>query len=129
VGRASRAKRTRREEAARDALRRQIRNKCLVCGTTAGSFTSREHPFPESLGNTEIVLPPGVICDCCNNGPLSRLDQTICEFLPIQMRRTMLGVTSKAGLIPRTRFSTGVIENLGPASLRFTAAGNRAMLS
>jgi hypothetical protein len=40
----------------------------------------------------------------------------------------MLGVTSKAGAVPRTRFTTGVVEHTGPAALRFTAHGNKAML-
>lgn len=29
--------------------------------------TSEEHIVPESLGNTEHILPPGWVCDSCNN--------------------------------------------------------------
>ena len=132
MGRASRAKRERREErAGRDRPARMsvgMTRGCLVCRSQEGPFTSREHPFPESLGNTEIVLPPGVVCDRCNHGPLSTLDQTICEFMPVQMRRTMLGVKSKAGSVPRTRLTTGVVESTGPAALRFLPNGGKAML-
>jgi hypothetical protein len=53
-------------------------------GDREGPFKSREHPFPESLGSTEIVLPRGVVCDPCNNGPLSRLDQA---FLSSRLSR------------------------------------------
>lgn len=101
---------------------------CILCRSTGGPFTSREHPFPESLGNSEIVLPAGVVCDPCNHGTLARLDQAICEFMPVQFRRTMLGVKSKSGSVPRTRLATGVVENTGPASLRFMPSGKREML-
>jgi hypothetical protein len=37
-----------------------------------------------------------------NNETLPQLDQTICEFMPIQARRMMLGIESKAGKIPGT---------------------------
>lgn len=130
MGRASNAKRIRRETRAWQATAIASHGhlggeRCLVCRGGDGGFTSREHPFPESLGNTEIVLPPGVVCDRCNNGPLSVLDQTICGFLPVKMRRTMLGVASKAGSVPTTKLSTGVVEHVGPAELRFTANGNK----
>jgi hypothetical protein len=86
-----------------------VERECLFCRQGDGGFVSAEHVFPESLGNTELVLPPGVVCDRCNNGPLSTLDQTICDFLPIKMRRTMLGIQSKAGKVPRARFSEGTL--------------------
>lgn len=36
---------------------------CIFCRRHDGGFTSREHVFPESLGNEEVVLPRGVVCD------------------------------------------------------------------
>jgi len=86
------------------------RRGCLFCKRKDGGFTTQEHIFPESLGNTELVLPPGVVCDRCNNEKLSTLDQTICDFMPISLRRTMLGIPSKAGKIPGFRFSEGTID-------------------
>ena len=47
---------------------------CLYCKRSNRQSTSVEHVFPESLGNAEIVLPKGTVCDSCNNGKLSRLD-------------------------------------------------------
>ncbi len=99
-----------------------------MCRAGDGGFTSREHPFPESLGNTDILLPAGVVCDRCNHGPLAVLDQTICDFMPIKVRRTMLGVASKAGSVPSTRSSTGVVEHIGPGELRFNQNSRRDML-
>jgi hypothetical protein len=86
---------------------------CLICRRADGGFLSAEHPLPESLGNREIVLPNGVVCDRCNSGVLSDLDQALCEFFPLKMRRTMLGIESKAGKIPHTRFQTGFLRHDG----------------
>jgi len=41
--------------------------KCLFCGRDSASSKSVEHIIPESLGNTELILPQGVVCDKCNN--------------------------------------------------------------
>src|SRR5207249_1700021 len=77
---------------------------CLVCRRSDGGFTTVEHSLPESLGNRDVTLPNGVVCDRCNNGVLSDLDQSLAEFWPLKIRRTFLGVPSKAGKIPVTRF-------------------------
>ncbi len=98
--------------------------RCLFCLRSDGGFVAREHIIPESLGNTELVLPPGVVCDRCNNGVLSDLDQTLCEFFPVKMRRTILGVSSKSGLVPSTRFMTGTLANRGGGRLQIEV--NRA---
>ncbi|MDP9409418.1 MAG: HNH endonuclease [Actinomycetota bacterium] len=72
---------------------------------------SREHIFPEAIGNADLaMLPPGVVCDRCNNGPLAALDQTLCAYLPIAMRRTVLGMTNKAGKRTALRFAQGRVE-------------------
>lgn len=134
MGQASSRKRVRREQkAARERAAAAAEHAgetrgCLVCRRHDGDFRSREHPMPESLGNTEIALPPGVVCDRCNNGPLAVLDQVICEFLPVKMRRTMLGITSKSGSVPTTRFHDGALQHTGPASLRFSGDGGKEIL-
>lgn len=40
---------------------------CLFCKNASDSSKSLEHILPESLGNKEHVLRPGVVCDKCNN--------------------------------------------------------------
>lgn len=70
---------------------------CLVCRKGDGGFDAVEHVFPESIGNKTYVLPRGVVCDRCNHGELSTLDQTLVGFMPVALRLTMLGVPSKAG--------------------------------
>jgi hypothetical protein len=106
---------------------------CLFCRREDGGFTSREHALPESMGNTELILPPGVVCDRCNNGPLSQLDQALCEFGPIAMRRTMLGVSNKQGTIPVFRSHDGRIEHVrgvdgADPTLIFQGADGRSMI-
>ncbi len=116
VGKRSRAVKAR--AAQREARRRQAHywrasaevRGCLLCRLGDGGFDGCEHPVAESLGNTEVVLPPGVVCDRCNNGPLSVLDQVMCDFMPVAMRRTMLGIRSKAGNIPKFRSREGTVD-------------------
>jgi hypothetical protein len=40
--------------------------RCLFCLKPDGPFTREEHIIPESCCNEQIVLPPGVVCDPCN---------------------------------------------------------------
>lgn len=53
--------------------------------------------MPESLGNHELVLPAGVVCDACNNGVLAWLDAQLVGFEPLAMLRAMRSVPSKKG--------------------------------
>jgi hypothetical protein len=39
---------------------------CIFCKADSTGSCSVEHIIPESLGNTDHVLPPGVVCDRCN---------------------------------------------------------------
>ncbi len=85
--------------------------RCLFCLQSDGGFETREHIFPESMGNTEKIIPPGVVCDRCNIGPLSRVDQALCDFPSVKMMRTLHGIKSKAGNVPDTKFARGVLRN------------------
>ncbi|MDF2380523.1 hypothetical protein JMG10_03515 [Nostoc ellipsosporum NOK] len=39
---------------------------CVFCRNLSKSSKSIEHIIPESLGNIEHILPPGIVCDNCN---------------------------------------------------------------
>ena len=95
---------------AREAVKRGPERGCLFCRRGDGGFTSREHILAESLGNKDVFLPPGVVCDRCNNGPLAHLDEVLGNFLPVAMRRTFLGIPSKSGKIPVLRFQEGTVR-------------------
>jgi hypothetical protein len=106
---------------------------CLFCRRDDGGFIAREHALPESLGNSELILPPGVVCDRCNNGTLSDLDQMLCDFMPIKARRTVLGISSKSGKIPQLRVTEGSAEHLpgqdgADPTLVLTSSTRRQML-
>jgi hypothetical protein len=90
---------------------------CLVCRESDGGFQSREHIVPESLGNTDHIWPPGIVCDRCNHGVLSRVDSALMGFLPIDLMRTFAGVPSKGGALPATTFDNGVVRAVGPNEL------------
>lgn len=91
--------------------------RCLFCLGSEGPFASCEHIFPETVGNTgQAMLPPGVICDHCNNGPLASIDSVLCEYLPIAMRRATLGIPNKKGAAATVRFAEGRIEPLSAES-------------
>jgi hypothetical protein len=94
---------------------------CLYCKRSDRHFGSVEHVIPESLGNQglsgkpAIVLPRGVVCDTCNHGKLSNLDDALINFTPISLLRTLYGVRSKTGKLPSSK--------LGNASLQMFAQG------
>jgi hypothetical protein len=72
----------------------------MFCRRHDGGFTSREHAFPESLGNTTVIAPRGVVCDRCNHGPLADVEQELIRFLPVAFLRVLLGHTNKKGERP-----------------------------
>lgn len=71
--------------------------KCLYCLATDGKFSSVEHTIPRGLGNDEIILDKGVVCDRCNNGVLSDLDEVLLNFDPIKFNRSFYGLQSRTG--------------------------------
>lgn len=123
MGRKSREKRERREAKAAEAavleakLTRSRELGCLFCKDTVGAFKSEEHIVAESLGNTTLILPPGVVCDSCNNRRLSSLDQALTEFMPISLIKAIYGIESKAGKLPKARFNNGSIEHTSPGNV------------
>lgn len=104
---------------------------CLYCRQENRKFTSVEHVIPESLGNRglhgsrEIVLPKGVVCDKCNNGKLSTLDQALINFTPIALMRTFHGVTSKSGKLPRAKLGNASISMTAPGNVLFESNSNK----
>src|SRR3954451_4065983 len=93
------------------------RRGCLVCRRGDGGFTSFEHIFPEALGNTELLLPVGVVCDRCNNGPLAEADEALSRFLPIDLMRTWHGIPSKSGRLPDFNFDNGALRCVRPGHI------------
>ncbi len=93
---------------------------CIYCLTTTGKFTSEEHILPESLGNDEIILPVGFVCDRCNNGILSTLDESLIEFPPIALLRVQYVTNTKKGKLPQADFDNMKIEKRSPLHIHIT---------
>lgn len=87
---------------------------CIYCLQKDGGFTSEEHVYPESLGNGEVILPPGYVCDRCNNGVLSDLDKYLIEHELFSFLRTMYVPYTKGGKFPIARYKNVMIEKTHP---------------
>jgi len=72
----------------------------IFCKSTYASFTSIEHIVPESLGNTEHVLPRGVACDTCNNYFANKVEGPILSSDFFMQARHRNGIPNKPKRIP-----------------------------
>jgi hypothetical protein len=54
--------------------------RCIFCKNNSDRTIGVEHIIPESLGNTEHVLPKGAVCDECNNYFGSKIEQPLLEL-------------------------------------------------
>ncbi len=95
---------------------------CLFCGASTAGSRSESHIWPASMGNTlehlgeePLVLPPGHVCDTCNN----RFGSTVeANFLnnDIGMTARFWGVPNRRGNYPSVlapRGSTATVND-GP---------------
>ena len=97
-------------------------NRCIYCLRTGGGFTSDEHIVPESLGNLDyLVLPPGYVCDECNNGILAQLDKWLIRSPAIAPLRVLYVPYDKEGHLPKASLGNMTIERTGPRQIRITS--------
>ncbi|MGF1939480.1 MAG: HNH endonuclease [Nostoc sp. ChiQUE02] len=74
--------------------------KCLFCLSTKGPFQRVEHPIPESLGNDELTLPPGFVCDPCNQYFGAKVENFVINAPPFGVERVRCDVKTKKGKHP-----------------------------
>jgi hypothetical protein len=90
--------------------------------------------IPESLGNQgrgdkpPILLPKGVVCDTCNHGTLSQLDDALIKFIPISLMRTFYGVESKRGRLPESRMSNATLRMFAEGNILFESNSKKAFI-
>jgi hypothetical protein len=60
-----------------------------------------EHPIPESLGNDDLILDRGFVCDSCNQYFGSKLESKILAAPPFNVERTGQAIPTKKGRLPR----------------------------
>jgi len=92
--------------------------KCIYCLSTTKNFKSEEHVFPESLGNDDLVLPKGYVCDKCNNGVLSQLDSALMKFEPIAFLQVQFVRHTKDGSFPKANFQNMTMERTSPTHIK-----------
>jgi hypothetical protein len=74
--------------------------RCIFCKRESTGSSSKEHVIPESLGNTKSVLPPGVVCDKCNNYFSREIERPFLESPALKQLRFHQAIPSKKGRVP-----------------------------
>src|SRR5690606_12119423 len=78
-----------------------INMKCIFCKRSSAGSHSVEHIIPESLGNTEHMLPAGIVCDGCNNYFACKIEKPLLESGMFRLLRYDRQLPNKRGKIPR----------------------------
>ncbi len=76
---------------------------CIFCQRDSAGSTSVEHIIPESLGNEDHVLPPGVVCDDCNHYFGSKVEGPLLGSDYFRHARCWSATPSKRGRVPGVR--------------------------
>jgi len=66
----------------------------------SSSSKSVEHIIPESLGNKDIILNPGIVCDKCNNYLSREVEKPFLGHPSVRLLRSEKGLISKKGRHP-----------------------------
>lgn len=104
--------------------------KCIYCLCEETEFTTEEHVYPESLGNSEIILPVGIVCDTCNNNTLSQLDKELVEFPGISLLRPFfLHFNPKTGKFLSPKFRNMSIKKTHPQEIKILDSNGFEMFS
>ena len=79
--------------------------KCLFCLSSKEPFYRVEHPIPESLGNNDLFLDPGFVCDPCNQYFGSKIEQKVLNSPPFSIERIAAAVKTKKGKLPKVQYN------------------------
>ena len=74
--------------------------RCIFCKCNSSSSTSKEHIIPESFGNKEHTLPPGVVCDKCNNYIGRKVEKPLLDSPYFKEQRFYMSIPNKINKIP-----------------------------
>ena len=74
--------------------------RCIFCKDPSDGSVSVEHIIPESLGNTEHVLPAGVVCDRCNNYFARKIEGPVLDDAWFVHARSRFRMENKRRRIP-----------------------------
>lgn len=87
---------------------------CIFCKEDSTASRSVEHIIPESLWNTKHVLPPGVVCDACNNYFSREVEKPFLDAPAIRHLRFHQLIPNKRGKVPSVQ---GLISPGFPATV------------
>jgi hypothetical protein len=73
---------------------------CIFCKSDSSTSRSIEHIIPESLGNTDHVLPVGIVCDSCNNYLAREVEKPFVDPLYLRERHLRAELRNKKNRIP-----------------------------
>ena len=74
--------------------------RCIFCKQDSSTSRTVEHIIPESLGNKEHTLPPGVVCDNCNSYFGLKVEKPLLDSDYFRHSRFRNVVANKEGRIP-----------------------------
>jgi hypothetical protein len=74
--------------------------RCIFCKQISNDSISVEHILPESLGNIDAILPPGVVCDKCNNYFSREIERPVLSSGIFKLLRNDKGLPSTKGKKP-----------------------------
>jgi hypothetical protein len=99
---------------------------CIFCKADSTGSCSVEHIIPESLGNTDHVLPPGVVCDRCNTYFSIKVEKPLLETPYFRDMCYRGRIRNKQGNPPRVQ---GIhLQGLAPVYLIPDMDGNGASI-
>jgi hypothetical protein len=103
--------------------------KCIFCGSDSSGSRAVEHVIPESIGNTEHILKPGIVCDTCNNYFASKVEGPLMSDPYFRYQCSQADIPSKKGrparvrgLHPRSRSTIELQRNLDGSGISVGAA-------
>jgi len=78
------------------------KRQCLFCLSAEAPFTSEEHVIPRSLGpaTDDYVIPPGGVCDLCNNWLGAQVDAPFVDRFDIRLTRGLEELRGRKGTLP-----------------------------
>lgn len=76
---------------------------CIFCHKDSSTSKSIEHIIPESLGNTDYLLPSGYVCDECNHYFAIKVEKKLLSQPYFVSMRSRNGILTKKGKFVREK--------------------------
>jgi len=84
--------------------------RCIFCKAESTASRSVEHIVPESMGNSNHVLPLGSVCDWCNQYFARKVERAVLESPTFRLIRASMEVPSKRGRVPNWEPGDGTVR-------------------